>query len=145
MSPKNLIGLVVVILGSLLLLSAVFLARQEEDTASVFVGGKTYRLEVAATPLLRERGLSGRESLCSACGMLFLFERPGAYAFWMKGMRFPLDIVWVTNGSISHIERRVPTDSREALVPDQEADFVLEFNAGAMDGVQIGDHVEWHR
>lgn len=86
-----------------------------------------------------ERWGFGREKACVQRVMLFLFERPGAYKLDERNAfsRYRL----VTNGSISHIERRVPTDSREALVPDQEADFVIEFNAGAMDGVRVGDHV----
>jgi uncharacterized membrane protein (UPF0127 family) len=27
--------------------------------------------------------------------MLFAFKQPGQYAFWMKDMKFPIDMVWI--------------------------------------------------
>src|SRR3989344_8724609 len=61
----------------------------------VSIGGVEYTLEMANTDAVRAKGLSGRDELCLRCGMLFVFEQPGQYAFWMKDMRLPLDIVWL--------------------------------------------------
>lgn len=33
-----------------------------------------------------------RTSLCSKCGMLFVFDVPGAQWFWMKNTLIPLDM-----------------------------------------------------
>ena len=74
--------------------------------------------------------------------MLFVFDRPGEYAFWMKGMRFPIDIVWLSGHEVVHIERQIQADSLSIYAPAQPADRVLEFNAGAMDGLSVGDKVE---
>ena len=52
-------------------------------------------MDVALTPAARARGLSGRESLASMTGMLFVFETGRASAFWMKDMLFSLDFVWI--------------------------------------------------
>ena len=46
-------------------------------------------------PEERSQGLSGRPNLAAGTGMLFVFEQAGSYAFWMKDMRFPLDMVWI--------------------------------------------------
>ena len=33
-------------------------------------------------------------------GMLFVFNSPGQYSFWMKDMHFPLDMVWIDSDKI---------------------------------------------
>ena len=47
------------------------------------------------------QGLSERQSLAEDKGMLFLFEKPDHYAFWMKGMEFPLDIIFINGDKIA--------------------------------------------
>lgn len=32
--------------------------------------------------------------------MLFVFEEPAELSFWMKGIRFCVDIIWIANGEI---------------------------------------------
>ena len=58
----------------------------EDDSASVL-------LEVADTPDLRAKGLMGRDNLPACCGMIFTDLEGGA--FWMKGCKIPLDIVFI--------------------------------------------------
>ena len=60
-------------------------------------------LEVAATPDERRRGLMGRDSLPSVCGMLFEGLSGGGY-FWMKNCLIPLDVVFMNkSGAITRI------------------------------------------
>lgn len=106
--------------------------------------GKTYQLEVATTQEERAQGLSDRGSLCDRCGMLFLFEEPGELTFWMKGMRFPLDIVWLLDGTVVHLEKRVPPDFPEIRYQNAKpANQVLELNVGETDGLEVGEQVEF--
>lgn len=105
---------------------------------------------VAATPATQEKGLSGREGLGADDGMLFIFDRPDTYAFWMKDMRFPIDIIWIQNDAIADITTDVPVP-----VPGQElpvyfpkipANRVLEVPAGyaKAHGLRIGMAVTAH-
>ncbi|MDP3957036.1 MAG: DUF192 domain-containing protein, partial [bacterium] len=48
--------------------------------------GERFTLETALTEEAREKGFGDRENLCQTCGMLFVFEKPGRYVFWMKDM-----------------------------------------------------------
>ena len=76
---------------------------------AVKVGDGRFEVEVAQTPAQRARGLSGRDSLAPGTGMLFVFETGRASAFWMKGMRFPLDFVWIGEDcSVVHTTIDVP-------------------------------------
>ena len=61
----------------------------------VNIVGKTLQVDLALTDEEKARGLSGRESLDEDEGMLFVFDVPGNYGFWMKDMNFAIDIIWL--------------------------------------------------
>ncbi len=105
----------------------------------IVIGSQSYRLEVVETDEARRLGLGERESLCPECAMLFVFSASEKYAFWMKGMRFPLDIAWLSGERVVSIQHRVSPQNMEVLVPNEVADRVVEFNAGVLDDVHEGD------
>ncbi|MBI4089855.1 MAG: DUF192 domain-containing protein [Candidatus Kerfeldbacteria bacterium] len=113
--------------------------------ARVELGAVQVEAEVAATPSARSQGLSGRDSLAADAGMLFIFEQPGPHAFWMQGMRFPIDIIWINDGTVVDVALEVPVpDGLPPLyTPNQFATQVLEVNAGwvAANHVTIGSPV----
>lgn len=88
--------------------------------------------EVRDTPAGREQGLSGRESVPPGYGMLFVFERPDRYGFWMKDMRVPIDIVWLSDtGVVLGIEEAArPESFPTVFYPPAPVRFVLETRAG---------------
>lgn len=112
---------------------------------SVALGHRTYILERADTDEERRRGLGNRDTLCEQCAMLFEFDGPGQYAFWMKDMRFPLDIAWLLDTQIVWIERSISPESRASYQPDVLSNRVLELNAGALEGVKVGESVRFLR
>jgi uncharacterized membrane protein (UPF0127 family) len=57
--------------------------------------GTTVALEIADTEATRQRGLMFRTALAEGEGMIFVFEQPGHYPFWMQNCRIALDIVWL--------------------------------------------------
>ena len=94
-------------------------------------------VEIAERPAAQARGLGHRDSLEWGRGMLFVYERATFQGFWMKGMRFPIDIVWLRERRIVDIAHRVPamppgTPDRSLPVyrPRELADLVLEVPAG---------------
>ena len=119
--------------------------------ALVRIGGTTVRAEVADDDASRQRGLSGRDRLAAGEGMLFLLPDDSP-SFWMKGMRFPLDIVWIKDGRVVDVSADVPPPRGSnapvpTYSPDRPANRVLEVNAGwaADHGVRRGDAVEVQR
>ena len=107
-------------------------------------------LDVARTETQRRTGLGGRQPLGENEGMLFVFERPTRSSFWMKGLTFPLDILWIEAGRVVHLERNVPAPSPGTpdahlpiLTPAHEATYVLEVLAGFADrhGITVGSPV----
>ena len=115
--------------------------------ACVAVGGQTIYVEVADTPEERARGLSSRRSIGANEGMLFVFDSPGSYGFWMKDMNFSIDIVWIQDDEIVGFEENVqPVEGKSVFGlkiyhPPEPVNKVLEVKAGMVKkyGFQAGD------
>ena len=115
------------------------------------IGEATFEAEIAHTPALRTRGLSGRDDLAPQTGMLFVFESGRASSFWMKGMRFALDFVWISNGcEVVAVTVDVPPPaSANSDLPTYSspspAAYVFEINAGevAAHDIVVGDAVRF--
>lgn len=118
-------------------------AAPEHPTNSVHIGDTWVRLEFATTTSARELGLGNRAALAPGTGMLFVFPRDGFYAFWMKDMRFAIDIVWLdASGRVVTIRDAVsPGTYPASFSPASPVRFVLELPAGfaAAHGVRVGD------
>jgi uncharacterized membrane protein (UPF0127 family) len=113
----------------------------------VRIGGESIRVELATTPREQALGLSGRDSLGEQEGMLFIFDKPGEYLFWMKGMNFPIDIIWIDEyGEVIYIKKEAQPESYlETYGPEEEAKYVLEVVAGFSDKnkIDIGDRARF--
>lgn len=106
-------------------------------------GRYNFQMETAITQDQKSRGLGKREEICENCGMFFLFDVPGQYSFWMKDMQFPLDILWIRGDKIVYIARNIPPDFSGTLKPAEDADRVVEINAGLCDrlGINKGSQI----
>ena len=103
-----------------------------------------------ATPAERAAGLSGYDELPEDAGMLFVFAEPWQPSFWMKGMRFALDIIWMRDDTVVQIHAAVPPpppdtpdDQLPRYRPNHPITHVLELNAGAAArlGIAVGDRI----
>lgn len=116
----------------------------------VTIGDTELSVAIADTTTARRRGLIGCTELPEHSGMYFPYEQPQDVQFWMKGMRIPLDIVWVTNGRVIGIERNVPPQDELVVDPPlyrplQPVTGVLEVagNAAAEYDIKVGDLVQF--
>ena len=109
------------------------------------IGNASVRVDIADTPTLRERGLSGRKLLLDDQGMYFIFDHPDVYPFWMKEMNFPIDIIWIgEHMSVVDITKSAsPSSFPQTFVSSVSALYVLEVQAGFAErhGIKIGDQV----
>jgi uncharacterized membrane protein (UPF0127 family) len=62
---------------------------------AIKVGSQTITAENAKTGAEKERGLAGRRCIGKNQAMLFAFALPVHISIWMKGMEFPIDVVWI--------------------------------------------------
>lgn len=115
-------------------------------SASVIqIGGVTLQVEIADTQEKRGKGLSSRESLEENRGMLFLFEKPGRYGFWMKEMNFAIDIIWINKDkSVVEITENVdPKTFPKIFYPKEVIQYIIETQAGftKVNEIQLGDKI----
>lgn len=113
------------------------------------LNGETIRVSVADTDAARERGLGGSAGLEPDEGMLFVFFDDAVRAFWMKDMRFSIDILWLAaDGTILYIKEEASPESYPAVfAPQVAARYVLELPAGyaRKHGVRVGDAAHLRR
>ncbi len=135
--------------GVLLFLLTV--AAEAAEVGRVQIGNRVVvTVEVARTEAEKIRGLSGRENLAPGAGMLFVYEAPARPVIWMRGMRFPLDILWIRNGRIVGLvhgaKPPAPGEAPPVYAPREEVQYVLEVPAGFAEHHEIvpNDSVEIH-
>lgn len=153
MGMKNIIIIVVlvIVLGGAFYFTRQYLAENpggffgQSNTATI--NDQTINLLIADTQDKREVGLSERESLEENQGMLFTFDRPGFYGFWMRDMRFPIDIIFLNGEKVVTIYENVPppSEGQELAIykPEALSDSVLELNANKAKelGLKKGDTI----
>ena len=134
-SPRNL--LLTVSLCALFIAAVPCVARADEPemiAARVCLKDSCVEAEIADTDERREAGLMFRDSLPEHKAMLFVFPEDGMQHFWMKNMRFPIDIIWIdAEKKVVFIAEELPPcspDSCPAYSPPQPARYVLEVAAG---------------
>ncbi len=119
--------------------------------SSVKINGLHINVTLAKTPDEHMKGLSIKNSLKEHEGMLFIFDTPKKSSFWMKDMKFPIDIVWIhPNTTIVHIEKNLQPCISFLLCasysPNEISQHVLEVNAHytTKNNITVGDKVEFN-
>ena len=132
MPKKLLIALISLGTISFLVFGVLGESSFKSSLATAVLGGETLSLEVADTPSLRQKGLSGHPPLGDHEGMLFVFPEEGLHSFWMKDMLFPIDIIWLDREYriVDVWERADPKSYPQAVSPRLPARFVVELPAG---------------
>lgn len=116
------------------------------EIKEIKIAGQEIKVDLALTPAEQEQGLSGRTSLAENSGMLFVFDAPGQYNFWMKDMKFAIDMIWLSSDmKVIYIK----SDAKPELYPetygpnvvDGSARYVLEVPDGFSDknNLKVGD------
>ena len=146
---------VVLVLGGIATMSVAGPGQWATPRATVVFPDRTeVRVEVAGTPAARQRGLIFRRNLPETEGMLFVFEQPGTYPFWMQNCLIALDIIWLDSGRrVVSVAASVPPCRLADCEPpcnsfdcptyghEGRAMFVVEVQSGfaKKHGVKVGD------
>jgi uncharacterized membrane protein (UPF0127 family) len=117
--------------------------QSQNGLRTIMLDGQTIRVSIADTDAARQLGLGGRAGLAPDEGMLFIFPQDGVYSFWMKDMRFSIDMIWLSSGgAVTYMAQNVSPDTYpKAFGPNTPARYVLELPAGYAKEhtVKIGD------
>lgn len=116
-------------------------------TRTIYGNDRQVTAEVAEFEADKARGLSGRDCLNEDMGMLFPYALTGDYCFWMKDMKFPIDMIWLDNEKkiVTIMDKASPDTYPQGFCPDRPAQYILEVNAGAAErnGWTVGTGLEF--
>jgi uncharacterized protein len=101
----------------------------------------TVRLEVAADPATRARGLMERERVPPGTGMVFLYPADVAESFWMKNTLVPLSIAFVAaDGRVVSVAEMTPcqADPCPTYAPAGPYRYAVELAAGSFGDAGVG-------
>lgn len=122
------------------------------SSSTAKIGNKTYNLTLAKTDEEKQAGLSGKNNLAANTGYLFVFEEKGNYGFWMNGMKFPIDIIFIDDNKVVDFVENAPAPlsgqssaTLPVYKPSDPINYVLEVAAGDItkNNIKKGDTVEF--
>jgi|SRR5581483_1689444 len=141
---------------TIILFASIFLAAKSEQgnflnlhpQPTATIKGQAFTLLVAKTLDEKQTGLTKLQTLPTNQGMYFPFDKPDYVAFWMKNMKFPIDMIFINKNKIVDIKQNAqpadPKDNNPTIyTPQAPANAVLEINANLSKkyGFQNGDTV----
>lgn len=123
----------------------------QQTQVALKIKDKVIKVEIADSKQERSKGLAGREGLEKDSGMLFIFEKKDKYQFWMKDVKFPLDLIWIDGDNIVEITENVPpapsnvvAENLPKYISNFAIDKVLEVPGGVSreNNISVGDKIE---
>jgi uncharacterized membrane protein (UPF0127 family) len=151
-------------ISSLLNLAGIVMGQQQDGSVleleddsedllnrvNITVSNFNLTADLALSSEEQAKGLSIKENLQENEGMIFPYNAPKILSFWMKDMKFPIDIIWLdADKRVVHIEKNLQPCSPflpcPSYSPDVMSQYVLETVAGFSDrnGITIGTQVEF--
>ena len=112
----------------------------------VKINNKIIEVELSETVSEKQQGLSDRGKLCENCGMLFVFNEKDLRSFWMKDMKFSIDMIWIDDDKIVKITKnaKLSQDGNiQTYDSGQKVNYVLEVNANFCENnnIKVNDKV----
>ncbi len=141
---RLLLGLAVVIFFTILIISLLL---GKDKNTQISINDQTFEVSVAKSPSEKQIGLSETRVLGVNQGMLFVFDKPDFYSFWMRNMKFPIDIIYINGNKVISVIPNAPppqesNDNLQIYRPESESDKVLEINAGLAEKYNIKEGSE---
>ena len=134
---------------SIIIVVVLIVLSSHESKPHIVIDGKYFSVDVARTDLEKQKGLAIYDELPNEKGMIFPFQKSDYYSFWMKDMKFPIDIIYINDNKIVDIFKNVPVpnfqdETLPILRPKSPSSLVLEINAGLSEKYRfkIGDLVK---
>jgi len=105
-------------------------SRTREWPYTVQLGDASLKVEVAATPEQRERGLMFRDDLDENWGMLFAYDDEWTLSFWMKNTKIPLSIAFIDRGLVVRDIQDMTPMTEEMHTSKVPVMYAIEVNRG---------------
>lgn len=135
---------------SLIVVVLIFVFYQKLSSPTANIKTHEFQLLITRSETDRQVGLSKYNNLSADKAMVFVFDKQDYYRFWMKDMKFPIDLIFIKSNKIVTIYENLETpksskDSLPIYSPSEPIDKALEINAGLSKkfNFKIGDTVEF--
>jgi uncharacterized protein len=126
----GLIALVLLLVGAA---TVYILLPQLQPHTTLHLGDGVFTARVAKTGEERAKGLSDTGSLGDDQAMIFVYDTDGKWPITMKGMKYPIDIVWLDKDKkVVYIVKNATPASYpyDVFTPKEDARYVVEVVAG---------------
>ena len=111
------------------------------------LGERSLQASIADTEAEREQGLSDTPYIPVGIVKLFVFDTAAAWTFWMKDMRYPIDIIWLDEQKnvVFIAANLTPETYPKTVAPTSHARYVIETEAGfaAANHIVVGTKATW--
>jgi uncharacterized membrane protein (UPF0127 family) len=128
-------GLIVFVLLLVGAATVYVLLPQLQPHTTLHLGDGVFTARVAKTQEERVKGLSDTGNLGDDQAMIFVYDQDGQWPITMKGMKYPIDIVWLNKDKkVAYIVKNATPASYpyETFTPKEDARYVVEVVAGTV-------------
>jgi len=115
------------------------------------IGDKTYEIFLTENEEDMKKGLAAFDDIKDSQGMLFEFEVEDFHSFWMKDMKFDIDIIFLDKEmKVVHIFENVRKDTYKnqndykIFIPKLKSKYVIEIKSGEVkkNKLKLGDIIK---
>ena len=143
---RKIIKIILIVLASMVIIFSIM----NSSPRVCIENKKCFNVKISDNSLERQIGLSNHTSLEQNSGMLFVFSESEIQNFWMKNMRFNIDLIWIdSNLKIIGFEKDMVIcwTNCPLYSSDFPIKYVLEINSGLIDdyNFRINDSVNLDR
>ena len=127
--------IIIIFIIAFLIIFAIKSEINKVSLENVKIDNIYFKAEIAKTDQDKATGLAKYNKIDNNFTIIFPFSRADYYTFWMKDMKFSIDIIYVRKSKIVDIFANVPypknaDEALQIIRPSEKADTVLEINAG---------------
>ena len=141
---KNKVKIFLIALVIILGLFLFFSNKKPADQIFLEINNIKIKVDIADELSEQTKGLAGKKRLTEDEGLLFVYPDYKTRSIWMKGMLFPIDIIWILDGTIVGIEKDIsPHDQLKIYTSPELINYILEVNAGlsSRNNIKVGDKI----
>ena len=106
---------------------------------TIYISGNPVKVKVAANEETKQAGFMNSDEPSGDNGMLFVYDIDSILRFWMKNVKFPLDIIFF-NSDMEEVDRLnmteykgEPDNQLKIYMPKKPARFAVELPSGWCD------------
>lgn len=133
-TEHNLVWVIIVAaVGLLVMFVAYTFWPSVAGSTTVSIGAKTFYADVADTVETRQTGLTQYSAMKNDQALLMVYEYDNVWPVSTKGLKFPVDIAWITtNKKVAYVVREAEPSSNRTYTPAGKTRYVLQLPSGSI-------------